>query len=151
MLFPHPSELAKKISWSHDPASHEQVLLLPMHQKAKHLPDHNRRKRLELTPRRQPFIWGAEGMQAEGRTIVEKQTCHTCGHSSDDGSLSLLAVCQDCEGVGVLHSRGQTRDHNAARIRDDLPGSLSTLAWTHTQLQRSSEVCFLVSNTPNPR
>lgn len=76
--------------------------------------------------------------------------CRTCSHSPDDRSLSLLAVHQDCEAVGVLHSRGQARYHNAARIRDDLPGSLSTLAWAHTQLQRSSKVCFLVSNIPMP-
>lgn len=121
-----------------------------MHQKEKHLPDHDRRKRLELTPRRQSLIWGAQGKQVEGGTIVEKQMCHTCSHSPDDWSLSLLAIHQDCEAVGVLHSRGQARYHDAARIRDDLPRSLSTLTWAHTQLKRSSKVCFLVSYTPIP-
>lgn len=81
---------------------------------------------------------------------MKKQKCHTCNHSPDDGSLSLLAVHQDGEAVGVLHSWGQARDHDAARIRDDLPGSLSTLAWAHTQLQRNSKVCFSVSATPAP-
>lgn len=69
---------------------------------------------LELTPRRQPFIWEAQRKQVEEGIVVEKQVCHTCSHSPDDRSLSLLAVCQDCEGVGVLHSRGQARYHDAA-------------------------------------
>lgn len=120
---------------------HELVLLSAMHH-GKKRPPKPRQEGLELTARRQPFIWGVQRKQREEGIVVEKQTCPTCSHSPNDGSISFLAVHQDSEAVSVLHSRGQARDYNAARIRDDFSGSLSTLAWTHTQLQRSRTFHF---------
>lgn len=108
-----------------------------MHPKEK--PDHDREKRPELPPRRQPLMWGAE----EG--IWWKSKCHTCSDSPDNGGLSLLAIHQHCEAVGVLHAGGQPGDHDAAGVRDHLPRSLSALARAHSQLQ-GSKVCFSVTS-----
>lgn len=107
-------------------------------------------KNPQETSWRQIFIWGVQKKQVEEEIAAEKQACLTCGHSPDDWGLSLLAVHQDCEAVGILHTRGQARYHNAARIRDDLTGSLSTLAWAHTKLQRRSKAFFSVLSTPIP-
>lgn len=78
-----------------------------------------------------------------------KSRCHTCGDSPDDGGLSLLAIHEHCEAVGVLHAGGQPRDDDAARVRDHLPRSLPALAWAHPQLQ-GTEICSFSHSYQHP-